>query len=222
MVFHTRFVVLNLLGRTVGWRSQGREDQDTTWGEGLRHHGIDSLVASAWGATLYWLNPGYFWWVTPIIGALILSIPVSVFTSRVGPGDRARRRGLFLIPEESAPPAELHDLAELHAGAEEATAMLPEKERDGFVRAVVDPFMNAVHRALLGRGRSLRADIRSARRALVARALARGPAALSARERRALLLDPELTDALHRGVWAVVDRDQAALWGRPGSADASS
>src|SRR6185312_3994689 len=104
------YVLLNLLGRTVGWRSQGRGDDETTWAEALRHHGVDSLVASAWGGLLYWLNPSYFWWVTPIVGALILSVPVSVFTSRTRVGERARRWGLFLIPEESATPPELRDM----------------------------------------------------------------------------------------------------------------
>ena len=102
MVFHSRFVLTNLLGRTVSWRSQGREDAETSWREAIRHHGFDTLFASAWGAALFWLNPDYFWWVTPIIGALILSVPVSVLASRVPPRRAARgAAGLFLIPEES-------------------------------------------------------------------------------------------------------------------------
>jgi membrane glycosyltransferase len=217
MVFHSRFVLLNLLGRTVGWRSQGREDADTTWREAIRHHGLDSLFASAWGATLFWLNPGYFWWLTPIIGALILSVPTSVYTSRVSLGERARRRGLFLIPEETAPPPELRDVHELAAAAEQKRSFLPAPEKDGFVRAAVDPYVNALHRALLGARRSLRASIRAARRALLDRALAGGPASLSARERRVVLADPDLTDELHRRVWELPDRRQAERWGRPGS-----
>src|SRR4029077_6601631 len=33
MVFHSRFVLMNLLGRTVSWRSQARGDDQTTWRE---------------------------------------------------------------------------------------------------------------------------------------------------------------------------------------------
>jgi membrane glycosyltransferase len=216
MVFHSRFVLTNLLGRTVGWRSQGREDAETSWREALRHHGLDSLVASAWGAALFWLNPGYFWWVTPIIGALILAVPVSVWSSRVGWGDRARRWGLFLIPEESAPPPELHELRAALAAAQAKAAALHPKERDGFVRAAVDPWVNAVHRALLGAHRPPQASIRAARRALLERALGEGPAGLGARERRVLLMDGDMTDELHRRVWALADRERAARWGRPG------
>jgi membrane glycosyltransferase len=216
MVFHSRFVVTNLLGRTVGWRSSEREETETSWREAVRHHGLDSLVASAWGIGLYWLNPGYFWWVTPIIGALLLSVPVSVLTSRIRLGDLARRAGLFVIPEETTPPPELHDVATQMVAARERAARLPPAEADGFVRAVVDPFVNALHRALLGKPRSLASDIRRARDRLRMRALYEGPASLSARERRILLHDPELMDALHEGVWALADPVQAMRWGRPG------
>ncbi len=217
MVFHSRFVLMNLLGRTVTWRSQGREDAETGWGEAIRHHGLDSLFASAWGATLFWLNPHYFWWVTPIIGALILAVPVSVLASRVRLGDHARRWGLFLIPEESDPPPEIHDLHAFLGAARKRIALLPEKERDGFVRVAVDPYVNALHRTLLGRPRTVRKSIRAARRGLLERVLAEGPDALGPRERRVFLLDPALTDALHERVWSIPDDDCAARWGRPGA-----
>jgi membrane glycosyltransferase len=169
------------------------------------------------GTLLFWLNPGYFWWVTPIIGALILSVPVSVFASRVRPGDRARRLGLFLIPEETAPPPELQDLAALLHDARTAAKRIPAPEREGFVRVAVDPYANAIHRALVGHRRSLRERIRKAREALLARALADGPEALTPAERRVLLLDPAATDALHERLWALADRTSAARWGRPGA-----
>jgi membrane glycosyltransferase len=220
MVFHTRFVLMNLLGRTVGWGSQVRGDDETGWREALRRHGVDMVVASIWGATLFWLNPHYFWWVTPIVGALVLAVPTSVFTSRVRVGERARHWGLFLIPEESAPPRELRDVEDIVATADARTALLPPAERDGFVRAAVDPYVNALRRALAGARRSVRPSIRAARRALVERALAGGPETLTRRERRVVLHDPETADALHTGVWQLADRERAARWGRPGSGGA--
>jgi membrane glycosyltransferase len=216
MTFHSRFVVQNLLGRTVVWRSQGREDAETRWGEAIRQHGFDTLFASAWGISLYWLNPDYFWWVTPIIGALILSVPTSVLASRVSLGDRARRWGLFLIPEESDPPPELRSITERMAIDETAAQSRPAVERDGIVRVAADPLVNALHRGLLGTTpRSLTPAIRDMRAALLARLAAQGPGALDARERRQLLTDPELIDQLHERVWALPDRDRAAWWGRP-------
>ena len=91
-------------------------------------------------------------------------------------------------------------------------------ERDGFVRAIVDPLVNALHRALLGRRRSLRAEIRAHRAALIARALAEGPQALGERDRRILLQDPDTVDALHERVWALGDEATAHRWGRLGKA----
>jgi membrane glycosyltransferase len=220
MAFHTRFVMTNLLGRTVGWKSSGRLEEDTGWGEALRHHGLDSIVASVWGLGLYWLNPGYFWWVTPIIGALILSIPLSVVLSRVGLGDLTRRWGLFRIPEETAPPPELRDLETFLAEGDAAMAARPPRERSGFVRAVVDPFVNALHRVLLRGPRRYAAEVRAARQALVERALAGGPDALTDAQRRTLLSDPDAVDTLHEAVWALEDEAAAARWGRPGECGA--
>jgi membrane glycosyltransferase len=216
MVFHSKFVIQTLLRRTVSWPAQGREDAETGWREAIRHHGVDSFVASAWGASLFILNPGYFWWVTPIIGALILSVPLSVLVSRVSLGDRTRAWRLFMIPEETDRPVELRDL-DLHlAAAQERAAALPAAERDGFVRAIVDPYVNALHRALLGTGRRLKGSVRAARAACLDRALAEGPSVLPARQRKVLLSDPDMVDALHARVWSLGDHERAGRWGRPG------
>jgi membrane glycosyltransferase len=162
------------------------------------------------------LNPEYFWWVTPIIGALLLSIPLSVFASRVSVGRRARSWGLFLTPEEIAPPRELRDLAAHLAEARRSTERLPAAERDGFVRAIVDPYVNALHTAFLRTPRRLRDAIRMSRRALMERALEQGPHALGTPERKVLLHDPDVVAELHRRVWQLADRERAELWGRPG------
>lgn len=206
MVFHTRFVIQNLMGRTVSWNSQGRDDNQTGWGDAVRHHGLDTLFATVWGLGLYWLNPDYFWWVTPIIGALLVSIPLSVLSSRVSLGDGARKLGLFLIPEETAPPQELRDLDAIHDAAEAVRAALPAAERNGLVRAVTDPYVNALHRALLRRARRVRPEIRAARDALVERFVRDGAAALTPREQRIVFADPHAVDELHAEIWQVARR----------------
>ncbi len=215
MVFHARFVVANLFGRTVAWQSPPRGDHETSWREALRHHGFDTVWASAWAAGVFALNPAYFWWLTPIVLALILSIPVSVLTSRVRLGDGARDAGLFVIPEESSPPPEISDVANALAEEGARAADSAPSMRDGFVRAVGDPVVNAVHCALLGGTRGGRPGLRAARSALVQRALEEGPGALSDDERRVLLADVEPMIALHRGVWQLVDDVRAQRWGVP-------
>jgi membrane glycosyltransferase len=210
MVFHTRFVITNLVGRTVTWRSQEREDRETSWGVALRHHGLDTVVASAWGLGVYSLNPGYFWWLMPIVAALILSVPLSVFTSRVSLGDWTRARRLFLTPEEHEPPPELRDLREYLRAAEAAAP--PAVLAEGFVRAAVDPKVNALHVAL-GRGpRSLSPKISARREALLARALAEGPQGLDRHDRRLLLSDADTMSALHDRIWEIEDAEPARRW----------
>jgi membrane glycosyltransferase len=213
MAFHSRFVFTNLIGRTVVWRSQTREDAETSWADAIRAHGFDTLFASAWGVSLFMLNPDYFWWVLPIIGALAVGIPVSVLASRVDMGSRARGLGLFLTPEEGDPPAEIR------AVAARLAALGPARERDGFVAAIVDPFLNALHRALLRPVRSLRPSIRAAHAALVDEALRKGPQGLTVAERRLLLRHPDLMAELHRRVWDEDDDDRALQWTLPVGGD---
>ena len=56
---------------------------------------------------MWWLGPSLFWWFTPVLAGMALSIPLSVFTSRRHLGARLRKLGLFLTPEETTPPSEL-------------------------------------------------------------------------------------------------------------------
>jgi membrane glycosyltransferase len=192
MVFHTRFLLFNLLGFESPWRSPVRSERETSWREALSHHGLDTLVASGWSLGLYWLRPEYFFWMLPVVGALMLSVPSSVLASRVGPGAWTRKWGLLRTPEEADPPQVLRDLEDALASA---------TSEGGFARAVVDPYANALHRTLLRGPRSLRPSIREARRALFARAISAGPEALTPAQQRLLLADPEQVEALHTAAW---------------------
>jgi len=217
MLFHTKFVLTNLVGRIVVWRSPPRGDQETTWREAIRRHGFATLFATAWGAGIYWLNPQYAWWLAPIVGALIVSVPVSVFMSRVRFGAAARRAGFFITPEETVPPPELLELEAAFAASQRREAELAASERDGFVRAVVDPYLNALHLWLLRKPRSSKPSIAERRLVLVERALAEGPGALQDRDRKTLLLDARRFEELHRRVWELPSAEQARPWGRPGA-----
>jgi len=104
MLFHAQFVVASLLGRTVRWQSPKRADAPTDWANALRRHGLHTVLGVAWMAFVWWLDPRYLPWLLPVVGALIVSIPLSVWTSHAGAGKALRRHGLFLIPEERRPP----------------------------------------------------------------------------------------------------------------------
>jgi membrane glycosyltransferase len=192
MLFHTQFVVTSLLGRTVQWKSPPREDAETSWYEAWQRHGWHTILGVVWAAGVYWLNPAFLWWLLPVVGALMLSIPLSVYSSRTSLGRRARRARLFMIPEESWPPREIRTA---HKSAKRGG------RPPDFCEAVVDPVVNAVACASgVARLRPHEAIVNERRR-LVETALERGPSALNAREKMTLLNDPLALSRLHLQVW---------------------
>ena len=195
MLFHTRFVLGAFLGWAVGWKSPPRADNETGWGQAIQRHGVHSVIGVVWGVLVYWLNPSFVWWLLPIAGALTLSVPLSVLSSRVSLGRAFRRAGLFAIPEETDVPRELRETVAYL----EATPALP-----GFVDAVVDPGCNAL---LCATAHEHPAAARlpashAAGEALLRRALNAGPHGLSAKQKLTLLTDPQLLSRLHLAVWS--------------------
>jgi membrane glycosyltransferase len=194
MLFHTRFVVMALTGLKLTWRSPARDDAETTWLHALRHHGLQTQVGVAWAGFVAWLNPLFLGWVLPVAGALIVSIPLSVYTSRVRLGRRARHDGLFLIPEEIRPPKVIRAARRyLHANAA-APAWT-------FADAALDPRVNAIACAIANDRRRLPETVRSERAALARDAVERGPAALSAAQKTRLLGDPLALSRVHSQLW---------------------
>lgn len=208
MLFHTLFVLAILLGRQVRWGTQTRGDASTGWGDALRHHGPGTLLGVAWASAVYLLNPGYFWWLIPVMGAWVIAIPVSVWTSRVQAGTALRRAGLLLTPEEVAPPP----LLQAFQDAISAQAGAAPRPR-GFIAAVVDPGVNAMHCALLrDQVGSISEEVALSRRRLLLDALKLGPQALDRRQRMMLLTDGEALTDLHWRVWSLRE-ELARRWG---------
>ena len=191
MVFHTQFVIAALTGLHIAWKSPPREDAETTWSEAVRRHGLHTLLGIAWAAGIYWLVPSYIWWFLPVVGALAVSIPVSVFSSRVSLGRALRRAGVFSIPEETDPPMELRAV-----GAHVARGEAPP-----FVQAVVDPVTNAIACAASPPHSRRAPGIQLRRERIVAAAVERGPGALTDRQKRFLLTDQVAMAQLHFRVW---------------------
>lgn len=190
MIFHTQFVTAALAGRSVQWKSPPREDVETTWTQALHRHGGQTLLGMLWVGGVYGLNPAHVWWLLPVGGALALSIPVSVILSRASLGRRLRARGLFLIPEEASGSTEIRRTAELTRAAVQAI---------DFVAVIVDPVANARASAMAPHGHR-GGHVRASAEALLQRALAQGPQALSARDKMTLLEDSRLLRALHEQV----------------------
>jgi len=206
MLFHSQFVSASLIGHKVVWKSPPRDDSQTPWSEAIRRHGWHSLIGLGWAAAVYWVNPGFIGWLLPVAGALMLSIPVSVFSSRVTAGRKALAKRLFLIPEEDSPPRELRELqANLKASREEPD----------FVDALCDPAVNALLRAAFPqRPQSERAQ--AYREGLVKKLLDEGARALSRDEAMRLIDDPDGLARVHEaliGAGAAHPRRSAPLTG---------
>ncbi|MFO1059916.1 MAG: glucans biosynthesis glucosyltransferase MdoH [Dongiaceae bacterium] len=117
LLFHTRFVIEILSGRSVGWGSQRRQ-AGTPAGDILRllapHTAIGLLVgAVAW----HWL-PDLFWYLSPLVAGLCLAIPTGLLGASPAVGRALARAGLLGTPEELAPVPEIAALRRLGAAPE--------------------------------------------------------------------------------------------------------
>ncbi|WP_421682493.1 glucans biosynthesis glucosyltransferase MdoH [Stutzerimonas urumqiensis] len=197
MLFHTVFVTAAFLGWSVQWNSPQRADNATPWGEAFRRHGSQMLLGILWTAGVAWLDPAFLWWLAPIVVSLILSAPVSVLSSRTRPGLAAKRRQLFLIPEEYAPPRELAATDEyLHLN--QANAL-----HHGFLAAVVNPVYNALVCAMArARHAKVVPAAEALREARMKEVLDAGPDGAAEATRWRLLNDPDGMARLHLSIWS--------------------
>ena len=195
MLFHTVFVTAAFLGWSVQWNSPQRDDDATPWSEGVARHGSQVILGVVWTLGVVYLDAGFLWWLAPIVISLMLSIPVSVLSSRAVYGVSARQQQLFLIPEEYAPPRELQATDEYFQQNKQHAL------QQGFLQAVVDPVVNAL---VCGMGRARHACVVPAAERLravrLASVLASGPTA-SSDARWPLLSDPTGMAQLHEHVW---------------------
>jgi membrane glycosyltransferase len=208
MLFHSQFVAAALAGLHSSWKSPPREDAETTWGEAVLRHGAHTILGVTWAVGVYVLSPTYIWWMLPVVGALALSIPVSVYSSRASWGRALRRAELFLIPEETTPPAELR-LARAYTAAASPSPR--------FVDAVADPHTNALACATAGRPARPSLAAQPRRDRAVAAAVAQGPDRLAESLKLFLMADPAALSQLHARVRAGADVHPA--WRGEGRSD---
>ena len=115
MLFHTSFVVTTLAGHPVAWNAQDRGDRGITFGEALSRHKWHVAIGLVWGGVILAIAPRYIWWMSPILGGLLLSVPLTMLTSLSSAGIWMRKRGLLMTPEETDPPPELKALESMMA-----------------------------------------------------------------------------------------------------------
>jgi membrane glycosyltransferase len=192
MLFHAGFVIAALWSCSLHWKSPSRSNAETSWSDAVSLHSAHTLLGLAWGTGVYLLSPVCLIWLFPVVGALALSIPLSVLSSRVSAGNVLRKMQLFLTPEETLPPEELRAASTYYNDA---------SKPPGFVEAVVDPATNALVRACGKKCGYVPSSTKAARFNLLQRALHKGPDGLSSPEKCRLLNDPLTLFQLHIGVW---------------------
>ncbi len=211
MLFHSLFVVSTIMGRSVNWTTQTRDDRGTSWLDAVKVHWWCTVLGVFWAALVWLVNPRFFWWLSPVVVPMILSVPLSVLTSRVSLGQGAKRWKLFLTPMEIHPSQELKDLEEeLRRPCQYSLFPFPPKA--GFLRAVVDPAVFSLHTSLILRHRAPSPKAEELHREIADKALSQGPNSLTKKEKTALLKDPSQLRYIHERVWELEEDQQAAQW----------
>jgi membrane glycosyltransferase len=133
-----------------------------------------------------------FVWMSPVLAGMTLSIPLSIWSSRVSVGEWVRKLGLLWTPEEVAPPAILRRFRQDVARGVHADDM---DSRSALERVLDDRRARQAHLALV---RPRRGDPleEHALQGLVLKYRLRGAGALSDDEQRTLLLAPHAIMAL--------------------------
>ena len=111
MVAHTQFVVVALTGLKLDWKSPPREANDIGWADALNRFALLGVVMLALGAAAVAMEPATLLWLGPVGVPLLLAVPLAVLTSRAVLGERVRRLGLLVIPEETRTPTVLREAA---------------------------------------------------------------------------------------------------------------
>ncbi len=214
MLFHTKFIALTLLGRGVAWITQRRgQDGEPDWREVILTHSGQTVLGLLWGGFAVWVNPGLAVWMAPILAGLALSIPVSLVTGQLVAGKRIQALGLFATPEETSPPAELVRLADLVERCRRHPAPLAELADDhGLLQAVLDPYVNAVHVALLREKDTTPRASETRFAGLRETLLRKGPSALTTKDKNALLVDADSMGEIHMELWSTPPSELAEWW----------
>ena len=221
MLWHSNFVATILLGVGVQWGPQKRRADGIAWSTAWRGHWQHTLIGVCWGVIVWRIDPATFWWFAPVVAGMVLSIPLSVWTSRKSWGGGAMKAGWFRTPEELSPPPELASLAARMEGLEKAGDAAPNPVNSGIGAAVLDPYVNAIHVSLL-REKRLNPEYSDALgklgvgkpqvRELAEKLLLEGPEVLKREEKLLVLSDADTMSWVHRQAWLRPSETLAAWW----------
>jgi len=214
MLFHTHFFICLLLGMKVEWVTQQRGAVGTGWKEAFHTHGNQSVLALIWLTVAFIFKPILALWLIPVMGPALIAVPLSVWSSRPGPGLALKNLRILSTPEELNPPAEYVEMARRMADEETVLSGRFDREatREGITRAIVDPYVNAVHVSLMEREASEGSAMNQQARDICERLMAHGPQAVDEASMRLIASDPDIMVELHRKIWITPFAELAPWW----------
>lgn len=115
MLAHSLFVIAAITGLKLDWKSPPREAAAVPWRDALLRFAPMSGIIALLALGIAAIDARALVWLLPVGLPLLLAIPMTVLTSRVGVGRSMRAKDYLLIPEETLSPAVLNR-AWQHAG----------------------------------------------------------------------------------------------------------
>ncbi len=210
MVFHSRFVIYTLIGKSVSWVTQRRKiDGGVAWAEIFITFAGVTVLGVLWAVLGWFVSKAFLLWISPILFSLVVSILVAAAVS----GSRSGRRfGIFLTQEEHEPPTVLRMMQDNLDEIKGRIQLAPELERHyGLMQVCLDPYVNGLHVSLLRRRRTIDVS-RSYLDEIAHRVITQGPQSLNAQELKALMHDTDSVTNLHYRLWSAADHELAPFW----------
>ena len=198
MLFQTRFIWAILMRRTVGWPAQERHDHRTRFSEAVAAHGVQTLIGLAAGLISYFYVPDYFWWFSPVVCGVLLSVPLSMISSSSQLGRITQNIGLFITPAEQQS-VEVLDAFKTALADTSARAT-------NTCNALLSPYAHALHMALLPNEILNRRQLHYLQ-GLLYKVMDEGLESLSTHEARDLFSQEPSLRELHYWLWSTQSTD---------------
>jgi len=214
MLYHSRFVILTLLGSKVRWGAQVRTDNGLALGAAIKSHGIQTSIGLTTTLLMFRYSPELLAWASPLLFGLLGAIPIGMLMASPRVGRLLARFQLLLTPEESAPPRLLRRRDVLVKKYSAEVEPLP-SSTSLFVRVLSDPAFYRLHQSLLAASLPPPDGSRESSKKLSCRKLRQVRKLIRSGEiesipkqyRRSLLSNPEALQKLHLEYWST---DQTA------------
>ena len=143
MVHQSGVVVGIFRGKDSGWMPQSRDDGALSWAAVARAHAGHTLFGIILAIIALLLSIELFYWLLPITGGLMLSIPLSWLSGGTRRSKLLKWLGILRAPEEKNPAPILVDLEH------QLSALSPQPKQHAFIRLLNNPQLCNWHIAQL-------------------------------------------------------------------------